>query len=109
MQKLYEAADRFEAQMLKDYLAEQNIPTVILGDFLSGGAGELPVNIFPALWLIKDEQRIRADWLLKAFMKKENEQKVAAWRCPSCGETVEAGFEVCWNCSTPQVKDKNRE
>jgi hypothetical protein len=108
MQKLYEAANRLEAQMLKDYLEEEEISTVILGDFLSGGAGELPANIFPALWLLKDEQLTRANWLIKAFMQKGSGQKAVDWLCPSCGERVDAGFEVCWNCSTPQ-KEKNRE
>ena len=24
------------------------------------------------------------------------------WRCPNCGEKVDAGFEICWSCgSTP--------
>lgn len=22
------------------------------------------------------------------------------WRCPTCGEAIEAGFDVCWNCGT---------
>jgi hypothetical protein len=22
------------------------------------------------------------------------------WACPTCGETVDAGFEVCWSCGT---------
>ena len=25
-----------------------------------------------------------------------------AWKCPQCGESVPAGFEVCWNCGTGQ-------
>jgi hypothetical protein len=25
------------------------------------------------------------------------------WRCPNCGEKIEAGFEVCWSCgSSPE-------
>ena len=24
------------------------------------------------------------------------------WRCPSCGESVQDNFEVCWNCCTSQ-------
>ncbi|MCU7842473.1 MAG: DUF2007 domain-containing protein [Candidatus Thiodiazotropha sp. (ex Monitilora ramsayi)] len=106
MQKLYEAADRVEAQMLKDYLEEQNIATVMLGDFLSGGAGELPANLFPALWLVKDEQLTRAKWLIDEYMQNKIESKSGAWRCPSCGESVDAGFEICWNCSTPGKKVK---
>ena len=28
--------------------------------------------------------------------------KGEAWKCPRCGESVPAGFEVCWNCGTGQ-------
>jgi hypothetical protein len=24
------------------------------------------------------------------------------WTCPSCGEQVEADFDLCWNCQTPR-------
>ncbi len=28
----------------------------------------------------------------------ESSKPVDAWTCGSCGEGVDAGFEVCWNC-----------
>jgi uncharacterized protein YbjQ (UPF0145 family) len=35
------------------------------------------------------------------------------WKCPKCGEQVEASFEVCWNCGTAtdgtEDPDFNRE
>jgi hypothetical protein len=27
-------------------------------------------------------------------------QQQPSWQCPNCGELVEAGFEICWNCGT---------
>ncbi|MGD8909406.1 MAG: DUF2007 domain-containing protein [Chromatiales bacterium] len=106
MRKLYEAADRVEAQMLKDYLHEQGIPSVLLGDALSGAAGELPANIFPALWLVKDEQYQRARWLIDEYKAAAGESAGRPWRCPVCGEGVDPGFDLCWNCATPRVKEK---
>jgi hypothetical protein len=106
MRKLYEAADRIEAQMLKDYLQEQGIPTLLFGDMLSGAVGELPVNIYPALWLEKDEQFQRACWLVDEFLHPKPEPEQREWRCPVCGENVDPGFDLCWNCATPRVKEE---
>jgi hypothetical protein len=100
MRKLYEAVDRVEAQMLKDYLEEQGITTVLLGDYLSGGAGELPANIFPALWVVKDEQYQRARRLIDEFPANTRGESTGAWRCPVCGESVDPGFDICWNCGS---------
>jgi hypothetical protein len=102
MRKLYEAADRIEAQMLRDHLDGQGIPSVLFGDALSGAAGELPANIFPTLWLVKDEQYQRARRLIEEFLTPESEQQGVSWRCPVCGERVDPGFDLCWNCATPR-------
>ena len=109
MRMVYEAADRVEAQMLKDYLEEQGIVTVLLGDYLSGGAGELPANIFPALWVVKDEQYRRARWLIEEFSADPGFDGGTAWRCPICGESVDPGFDICWNCASPRVDASGKE
>ncbi len=106
MRKLYEAADRIEAQRLMDYLAEQGIASVLLGDALSGAAGELPANIFPAIWILQDEQHQRARWLIERFMAESRAPSEGAWRCPVCGESVDPGFDLCWNCSTPRMTEE---
>ena len=106
MRTLYEAADRIEAQLLIDYLQEQGIQTVLLGDTLSGAAGELPANIFPTLWVVKDEQYQRGRWLIEEYKANASQSKGRSWRCPVCGETVDPGFDLCWNCATPKVKEE---
>lgn len=99
MRKLYEAADRIEAQRLVDFLRDEAVPAVLLGDALSGAGGELPVNIYPAVWLVEDAHWLRARGLLVQFLEPAHEASLA-WKCPGCGEMVEGAFEVCWNCST---------
>ena len=105
MLQLYQAHDRVEAQMLKDYLREQGVETVLLGDMLSGATGELPANIFPTLWVLEDGDLARAKQLTEQYF---NQFPVTGepWRCEVCGETIDAGFEVCWNCSTPGPNHK---
>jgi hypothetical protein len=109
MRKLYEAADRVEAQMLKDYLEQEGITTVMLGDYLSGGAGELPANIFPALWLVKDEQYQRARRLIAEFSASTGGGCGEAWRCSVCGESVDPGFDICWNCGSAHSRVNKNE
>lgn len=106
MKKLYEAADRIEAQVLKDVLGANHVAAVILGDYLSGAAGELPANIYPAVWVVENRDLPRAEELLRDFTKSRGiNAENNAWHCPRCGEWVEANFEVCWNCATPRVRE----
>lgn len=92
--------------MLKDHLQEQGIESVLLGDALSGAAGELPANIYPVLWLMKDEQYQRARRLIGEFMAPAEGCAGQPWRCPVCGESVDPGFDLCWNCATPREIEK---
>jgi hypothetical protein len=29
-----------------------------------------------------------------------NEELTGLWKCPNCGESIEADFDLCWNCGT---------
>jgi hypothetical protein len=101
MLKLYEAADRVEAQMLMDYLQSYHIQTVLLGDYLTGAVGELPANSFPVIWVVEDRDLPRARELLTYFRSErsnDDESPRRHWVCTACGETLEAEFLICWNC-----------
>jgi hypothetical protein len=107
MKKLYEAVDRIEAQMLKDELENVGVEAVILGDYLSGAAGELPANIWPAVWVVSDRDFARAEQLLAAFNQRNQQRlETGEWRCAQCGEWVDAGFDLCWNCATPRKRQQ---
>lgn len=103
MQRLYLARDRIEAQFLRDFLDRQLVETVVLGDYLAGAAGQLPANIFPEVWVLEDGELERAQGLLARFLiQSQAGQQGAPWTCKACGETVEAGFALCWNCGRPR-------
>lgn len=107
MLKLYEAADRIEAQILKDSLRDHGIESVILGDYLSGAMGELPANIYPEVWVLDDQEMVKARRLLSDFTKYHDQREATGdWHCVNCGEWVDAGFDVCWNCATPRMNQK---
>jgi hypothetical protein len=98
MQRLYQAADRIEAQFLVDFLDRHLIEASIFGDYLAGAFGELPVDIYPTVWVLEDEKLPRARELLARFLSEAVSQSGAGWVCPGCGERIEGGFELCWNC-----------
>lgn len=87
--------------MLHDALASHHIETVILGDYLSGAVGELCALQFPVIWLVEDEDYSLGRRLVDRYL--ENPAHTApSWRCTQCGETVDEGFDLCWNCSSPR-------
>ncbi len=103
MHKLYQAADRIQAQMLKDFLADHSVDAVILGDFLSGAAGELPATIFPEVWVVEEADSGYAEELLQRFLDgPRTGENPLAWTCAACGEIQEAQFLSCWKCGTPR-------
>jgi hypothetical protein len=104
MRELYQAADRVEAQMLKDHLSQVGIATAIVGDHLSGAVGELPANIFPTLWVLDDGDLEQAKRITEAFFNRPPVNG-KAWRCTVCGESIDAGFEICWNCGSPNPNE----
>ena len=101
MRRLYQARDRIEAQFLRDFLDLHLIESTVLGDYLSGAAGELPVDIYPSVWVLHAEDLPRAEDLLARFLAQRTDTG-PPWVCPGCGERVEAGFDLCWNCGRPR-------
>lgn len=100
MKPLYEAKDRIQAQILKDQLASHHIETVILGDYLSGAAGELAAMQFPVIWVLEDRDYARGRELIELYLEYSvAEGSEDSWTCHRCGETVDAEFSICWNCT----------
>ena len=103
MHRLYQAADRIQAQLLKDFLDDHHVEAVILGDFLAGAAGELPATIFPEIWLVEETDQRYAEELLQRFLAgPQASNDASSWACPACGEIQESQFLTCWKCGTPR-------
>jgi hypothetical protein len=103
MQPLYEARDALQANLLRDHLAAHHIQAVVLGDYLSGAAGQLPAVNFPVVWLVEDRDLPRARQLLEVFLSPL--PAAAPWTCPNCGAEVDGEFELCWQCGAPRDHD----
>jgi len=106
MQQLYQARDRLEAQQLSDLLKEAQIDAVVLGELLTGAAGELSALNFPTVWVVDNGQIVRARGVLASFLSRQTEAvEGQPWRCASCGVEVDAEFALCWNCGGGRFRD----
>ena len=80
-----------------DALRQAGIEASVQRYYLGAAAGELPPDqCLPEVWLVHDAASIlvacTAIGLLHVTQRR--------WVC-LCGETVEGGFEQCWNCGRP--------
>ena len=94
---VYEAANLVDAQLLCDRLLHLGISARVSGGYLSGAAGEIPVDGLVKVWIDDDGDHERAKEEIKAF---EAGQRAPAWprQCKSCGESTTSRFSHCWSC-----------
>ncbi len=85
-----------EAQVSKGFLEENGIKVMVRGldsgGSVFGGAVDDPeIELF-----VSPDDFEKAGELIEELMAQEDEP-VPAWTC-KCGEDVDEGFAVCWNC-----------
>ncbi len=105
MQRLYQAADRIEAQLLSDFLDHHLVDNAILGDYLSGALGELPADIYPSVWVVHDDDLARGRELLQRFLADSARDVGHSWVCHGCGELIDGSFDLCWRCGGDRETD----
>lgn len=94
MPRLTQAPNLAIATLWADALSVEGIATSVQRQFLSGMAGELPLDqCLPEVWITYPEQETRAREVLFSLQHVPQRR----WECV-CGELVEGGFEQCWNC-----------
>ena len=103
MKQVYSARNEIDAQLVKGFLDEQGIESVVQGAALSNVIGEIPMTpeTLPTLW-VRDEDVDRAIDAIAGFKADAVPAQSAAppWKCPKCGEEIESQFTECWNCGT---------
>ncbi|HXF65399.1 MAG TPA: DUF2007 domain-containing protein [Burkholderiales bacterium] len=101
MKQVHIARHAPEAHLVKGFLESHGIPAMVRGEYLTGGWGELPVDVC-SVWIEDERQYERAQTLLVAFLRGDfaREFRDQGWRCPKCGESLEGQFTACWSCGT---------
>jgi hypothetical protein len=97
MRRLTRAPNIAIAALWVDALLQAGIQASMQRYFLGAAAGELPPDqCLPEVWISDDAQEAAARELLHALENVPQRR----WLC-ACGETVEGGFEACWQCGRP--------
>ncbi|MDP1823511.1 MAG: hypothetical protein Q8L48_09720 [Archangium sp.] len=86
-----------EGQLARLALEQESIEVDLIGEQLSVLQGAIPSSeVMVELW-VEPEQLERAQRVLSASLR-ENAKGSVDVRCPSCGASNPANFDVCWSC-----------
>ena len=98
MIRVYTAQNIALIAPVKNLLEANGIPCILRNDFLSVGRGELPpIECWPEVWVTNDSDAQQARQLVTEVIQGPD-PAIESWRCPRCGEEVDAVFAECWNC-----------
>ena len=101
MKPLHTARHVTEAHLIRGFLESQGVNAVVRGEYLSGGIGELPLDLCK-VWVIEDREFARADDLLRQYLQGDAARAHAHehWHCAPCNENLEGQFTACWKCGS---------
>ncbi len=94
MPRLTQAPNLAIATLWADAITSGGIEASVQRQYLAGVAGELPPDqCLPEVWIRHAEQEARAREMLYHLRHVPQRR----WLCV-CGELVEGGFDLCWQC-----------
>jgi len=103
MEKVYSSPNVTMVYLMKNVLETHGIETVVLGEYLRTGAGELPLNeAWVELWVVEDWRLKDARRIIDEAQENSGSEQ-ETWRCPKCGEELEGQFDRCWKCGTERT------
>jgi len=98
--QVYLASDPVNAEIAKDFLGSFGIVAHVRSQYLWGGMGQLPVDVYPSVWVDDGADYDRACELIQRF--ETGAIGGRPWDCPQCGERLGGPFDECWRCGTPR-------
>ena len=107
--KLYVADGPADAHLLRGLLESEGLTAFVRDDGMVPlqAVGFFKMDTRPSVWVLADDeaQHERAQAIADGYRSGKRRPAEPAgddWRCPSCGEMIEAQFTACWSCSTPR-------
>ncbi len=97
---LYKAANNYEAYFIQGLLKNNLIKSQLLGENLSVGIGELPIDVIQVDILVPKNKLNESIKIISDYEKnlKYKENKIE-WICKDCKEINPENFGICWNCN----------
>jgi hypothetical protein len=94
--KLFADFDVAKVGQLQSVLEAEGIQTHLKNQFGST-MGEIPfVDVVPELWILNDEDLIKAKKLINKLLA-DTEDPGPEWTCKKCDSVVDGVFARCWN------------
>jgi Putative prokaryotic signal transducing protein len=90
--------DSQEASLARAMLESQGITGLVVGGEINSTLWHLGSTISGVELQVPASEAARANEILESFLDTRQFQAKGEWNCPSCGEEVDAGFEMCWSC-----------
>lgn len=104
MKRVYRHESVAEVGLVRGLLEQAGIACLTKNEQLTGALGEIPVyECQPELWVIMDEDAVRAESIVKAHL--DGLADAEDWVCRRCGERNEGQFSACWHCNAPDEGD----
>ncbi|OYV95352.1 MAG: hypothetical protein B7Z68_07245 [Acidobacteria bacterium 21-70-11] len=94
-----------EAQLVKGLLEAKGIQAEVRNEELfSVLSGLLAVQ--QSVWVVEDHEFERAAAFVEGYQHDAGPASAEGegWRCPQCGEQVEAQFTDCWQCGSARTE-----
>lgn len=83
----------------KNILEQNNIESALKNEYSAPNGANLGIsNIFLELWVVNDEDYIRAREIIEREIV--NPEPQAMWICSQCKEENAGSFDFCWNCQS---------
>ena len=102
---LYSAANATEAHLIKGILEHASIETILSGEDLSIGVGELPIDVFQVIIMVNEYKYADALEIISNYEKilREPVQDGKSWQCEECNQVNPETFEICWSCQANRL------
>jgi Putative prokaryotic signal transducing protein len=103
VKKVFTARDVAEAHFVRDVLESHGLTVTLCGESLWGTRGEVPfADAWPTVWVLDDRREAEAREVVQQYEAGLATPPADArtWRCPRCGQELEAQFTTCWSCGT---------
>lgn len=99
---IFRASTVMEAQMVRDALESEGIPSTLRNEQLTGLIGEIPFQVaWPEVWLVDGADWEDAVGVVGEYEERRKTAVVGEILCVRCGEMSPGNFELCWKCREP--------
>ena len=104
MVRAFSHPDPAIAYLVHHAMENAGIAALVRNEAVGAALGEVPpIAAWTEVWIADDTRLAEAAALAQASMT-DRPDGAASWTCAACGETMEAQFSACWQCSAPSAE-----